>query len=230
LHTAGKTRFLFATGTVEDVKTTSIKPTAKHTTSGWNSLMKGIHGWKGDFRLLEISTNPTDPTLEHVHLHGIIATSPSAYTGRYYRSKKTWAEAWNKDWERAAGQTANTLDVKQVQDIDELDHIVDYCLPSYYEGEKGWLQQTQDAIANPQRYLERHIQLSGLHKCRYKGELDHYQLSKVGLSDETGLFSNFTNKGRWRRLEKKLAYQADPHRKKPLQLLPIAYRAAQHAA
>ena len=224
LHSEGKTRYLFATATVEDVKTDSIRDTAKHISSSWNGLMKGVHGWKGDFRVTEISPNPTDPTLEHVHAHGIIAVSPSAYSGRYYRSKKVWPEAWNKDWERAKGETASTIFVKRVTDIDEIYHIVDYCRPFDYEGKKGWLQQTQGAIANPQRYLERHIQLRGLQKCRYKGELDLKQL-RAGLSDETGLFSGYTN-SKWRNVERKTAYECDSHRKRPPKLLPIASKAA----
>jgi hypothetical protein len=227
LHSAGKTRFLFATATLEDVKTASLGQDASHQSSSWNRLMKKVPSWKGDFRVTEISPSTADPSKEHLHAHGIIAVSPSAYSGRDYRSKKNWPEAWNKDWDKAAGETASTLDVKRVPDnIDDIDHIIDYCLPFGYEsrnGRKGWLQQAEDAIADPERHVERAVQLSGLHRCRYRGELDP---KRYRPSEETGLcFSDYAN-SKW----SKVVYQCDPHRKKRPRLFPIAHRAAQQAA
>jgi hypothetical protein len=218
LHSEGKTCLLFSTTTLEDVKTESLGEAASHLSIGWNRLMKQVHGWKGDFRVTEISSSTTDPSKEHLHAHGIIAVSPSAYSGRYYRSNKYWDKDFDKDWYDAAGKTASTLHVRRLLQIDDIDRVLDYCLPCGYEsrdGRKGWLQQAEDAIANPQRYLERHIQLSGKHKCRYRGVLDP---KRYRPSEETGLcFSDYTN-SKWN----KIAYQCDPHRKRPPRLLQIA--------
>jgi hypothetical protein len=217
LHSKGKTRLLAATATVGDVDTTSLRPVAKHLGSSWNRLMKQVHGLKGDFRAIEISprisSGIADPSKEHLHLHGFLAMSPSSCTGRYYRSKQAWTAAW----EDAAGETASSLKIDPLRDID---YAVEYCLPFSYvgkDGKKGFLRQAEDALSDPQRYLERVTQLSGLHKCRYRGELNPYQLSKAELSDQTDLLSHVR-----RSFERTIAYQCDPHRKDPPKLLPIA--------
>jgi Replication protein len=203
-----KANWFFATVGLKDAATGTIRSAVRTLTSAWNGLTKRVHSLLGSFRTVEIATSGADPQAENVHAHALLAVGPG-YSGQYRLSGQDWSKAF----EQEAGRLARTVQIAKVRN---LNHVIDYSLPWSCEGEKGFIARAEEAIGNPQRYVERIRHLSGLHVHQYAGKL----ASQPIQPDETGLFND--SRSQWRTFEGNLAREANSKSSSPLQLIPIS--------
>jgi Replication protein len=207
-HEQPNTKFLFATAAMHDVYPEHLRQSVQHATQSWTKMLRPLRGLRGSARVTEISTSTTASDQEHPHIHGILAVSPSAFSGRHRLSRKDWDAAW----EKAAG-TADSIEVKAVYD---LAGIVNYMLPSHYYGDKGFLQAAENALADPDRYALRTREMYHLQRRRYCGALHPSR-----EEDPCGLHLTMTPSTR-RTQERQVAYEGSPHRSVGPKLIPVA--------
>jgi hypothetical protein len=205
-------KLMFVSPTLGNVRTDEIGKAARHLHKSWGRFTTQVSCLHGSFRATEIAANPTDPETENVHCHGILAISPGGLSGRNYRSKA----AWNEAWADAAKEAARDIDAKPVYD---LDGAIAYMLPATLNAEKDYVRPAEVAHSDPERYPERIHQQYRLNRHRYGGNLPPRLHKQV--PDGTGLWHGM-NTGKFRSFERKLAYDASAYRSRPLELLPVA--------
>lgn len=211
-------RWLFANFTIIDVWPGSLRETAKILNRSWQALTGKLRGILGSFRVTEINPSQAHAEMDNAHIHGLVALSRTAHSGRSYWSCSDWRQAWISEVGVLARATEDS-GVK-VQAVEDMDRVTNYIVPWGVAGKKGFLAKAEEAIANPGRYVERIHQLRGLPRYLYSGLLDEKRPDPkqdlTGLDELTGTPSKF------RTLQRQLGRELNSKAKTPYKPIPIA--------